>query len=433
MDTTTNPLSSFSVERIDGDSEKRSSIPVVKSYFSWILKPEDGTEVRVKNSDLSTIFLLLNSMIGSGIVVQAYVFSQSGIIVCIFEYIVIAIMNYVGINLLVQCAEETKIFDFSGVAEAILGPRGALLVDGCMVIGGIGAEISYILIVGSVLTQVMGSCSAWYCNVVFLTILPVCAVTVPLCLLRNYGHLAIASYFSIAVICASVLLVLIGGPSEHPNAVHNVRMGNFLGAIRTIGDIVFALGYITAAFPAYNAMENRSISNFNWDTSATMLVGAVLCFCTGLAGYLSFGSDTDSNVLENFGGTVGAVFKVALVIHLVLYIPGDFVIMRTALYKLRGIDPHTQADIAFISTSLSLIGFEIFVALMLQVFLSSTDSLAIVVDITGGVAGSMLYFVVPGLCGMTLFKDNRETYYKSILLLLFGVTIMVLVIISDAI
>lgn len=449
VETTKNPISAFSLEYEDSAQDttnssvhKRTSSTTilgkeVKSIcffipLSWVLKPEDGSEVKVKNSDLSTVFLMLNSMIGSGIVVQAYVFSQSGIIVCVFEYIVIAIMNYVGITLLVQCAEETKIFDYSGLAEAIMGPRGATLVDGCIAIGGVGSLLSYILIIGSVLRQVVDHCGAWYCNVVFLTILPVCSFTVPLCLLRNFGHLAIASYISIGVISASVLLVIIGGPIQNPDATGNGRMGNFVGSIKTVGDIVFALGYITAAFPAYNAMENRSVVNFSRDTSATMLIGAVMCFVTGLAGYLSFGSDTDSNVLQNFTGALGDVFLVAMVIHLALYIPGDFVIMRTALYKLRGVDPNKESDFAFITFSLGCIGFEIFLALILQVFLSSTDSLAIVVDITGGVAGSMLYFVIPGLCAMKLFRGNMETLYKSILLLLFGATIIVLVIISSA-
>ena len=442
---TVNPMSSFSVEPANETTHygnRTSSISVlgteVKTLcfcipLSWIMKPEEGDHVQLKNSDISTVFLLLNYMIGSGIVVQAYVFSQSGIIVCVFEYIVIGIMNYVGVNLLVQCAEETRVFDYSHLAEKILGTKGSLLVDISIIIGAAGSLLSYILIIGTVLTEVVEHCSGWYCNIVFLTIVPVSLFTVPLCLLRNFGHLAVASYISITVISASVLLVIIGGPVENAHsAVTHYKLGSFLGSIRTVGDIVFALGYITATFHSYNAMENRSIANFNRVTLSTTILGAIMCFATGLAGYLSFGDNTDTNIIENFNGAVGGVFKVALVIHLVLYIPGDFVIMRAALLKMRGIDIHKQSDFAFVTFSLSCIGFITFIALLLQVFLSSTDSLAIVVDITGGVAGSILYFVVPGLCAMQLFKNDRETYLKSVTLLLFGMAIVVLVIISSA-
>ena len=451
---TSNPLSSFSTFSIDHGEQQESSSAVSDTKrrssgsavvfgteisalcfcipLNWVLKPNDGHELNVKNSDLSTVFLLLNYMIGSGIVVQAYVFSQSGIIVCIFEYIIISIMNYTGVNLLVRCAEETKVFDYSNLAETILGPWGSILVDVSIVVGAAGSLLSYILIIGSVLTEVVMKCSEWYCNVIFLTIIPVTLFTVPLCLLRNFGHLAVASYISITVISASVLLVIIGGPIVNENnRDHNYRMGSFIGAIKTIGDIVFALGYITATFHTYNSMKNRTIKNFNQVSLNTIIIGAIMCFFTGLIGYISFGSNTKSNIIENFDGYLGGFFKIALVIHLVLYIPGDFVIMRSAILKLCHWQLSELSDIIFISLSLFCISIITIIALLLQIYLSSTDSLAIVVDITGGIAGSMLYFIIPALCGFSLFKNNMELYWKSLILLLFGATLIILVIISS--
>ena len=54
----------------------------------WVAKDEFQL-VPVDNSDASTLFLLLNSMIGSGILVQAYVFKETGLIVTVFLYIFI--------------------------------------------------------------------------------------------------------------------------------------------------------------------------------------------------------------------------------------------------------------------------------------------------------------------------------------------------------
>jgi hypothetical protein len=73
-----------------------------------------------------------------------------------------------------------------------------------------------------------------------------------------------------------------------------------------------------------------------------------------------------------------------------------------------------------------------FVAIMLQVYLTSTNSLSIVVDLTGGVAGSILYFVVPGLCAMKVFKSDPKDYCQGAALLFFGTLIIVLVIVSCA-
>lgn len=160
-----------------------------------------------------------------------------------------------------------------------------------------------------------------------------------------------------------------------------------------------------------------------------------MCFFTGLVGYLSFGNDTETNILENFNGPVGSTFKVFLVMHLILYIPGDFVIMRAALMKLFNVDVLTQSNTSFFTVSLLLLAIITFITVMLQLFLSSTNSLAIVVDITGGVAGSMIYFIVPALCAVNVFNanDHPVVYYKSWALLIFGSVIVLSVIAATAI
>lgn len=114
---------------------------------SWIII-EEGKDIIIKNGIIATIFLLLNSMIGSGILVQAYVFRKSGIISVLFEYIIIGSMNYIGVNTLILLAEKQNIFDYSKLVKSILGNYGECLVDCCIVISGFGSLLSYILIIG---------------------------------------------------------------------------------------------------------------------------------------------------------------------------------------------------------------------------------------------------------------------------------------------
>ena len=102
--------------------------------------------VAVDNSDLSTMFLLLNSIIGSGILVQAYVFKEVGLIVIVFKYIVITIMNYAGVESLIRCSESKLIYDYSDLAESIHGEYGSIAVDTSMIIYGYGSLVPYVLI-----------------------------------------------------------------------------------------------------------------------------------------------------------------------------------------------------------------------------------------------------------------------------------------------
>lgn len=57
--------------------------------------------------------------------------------------------------------------------------------------------------------------------------------------------------------------------------------------------------------------------------AACVLTGAILCYCTGIAGYMAFRSTTQGDILDNFSGPMAACFKVVVVLHLIMYIPGD--------------------------------------------------------------------------------------------------------------
>ena len=57
--------------------------------------------------------------------------------------------------------------------------------------------------------------------------------------------------------------------------------------------------------------------------SASVLAGGILCYVTGLAGYLAFRGATGGDTLDNFSGPVAAFFKILVVVHLIFYIPNE--------------------------------------------------------------------------------------------------------------
>lgn len=67
-----------------------------------------------------------------------------------------------------------------------------------------------------------------------------------------------------------------------------------------------------------------------WRSVATWAigVGACLCYSVGLAGYLSFRDAVDGDILLNFTGSIASVFKAAVLVHLVLYIPSEVSLSR---------------------------------------------------------------------------------------------------------
>ena len=79
-----------------------------------------------------------------------------------------------------------------------LGTRWGTVLDTCILLNNSGAVLSYVLIIGTLVQSVLGGDNGqWYTNIAFVTVIPIMVFTVPLCLIRNFGHLAIVAYFSI--------------------------------------------------------------------------------------------------------------------------------------------------------------------------------------------------------------------------------------------
>jgi amino acid permease len=395
---------------------------------AWVFNVDDSRK-RIDNSYMHTVLLLLNTMVGIGILFQAHVFREAGIFVTLFEYIMIGYVNWTGCMVLMQCSEHRQIRDYSGLTASILGPTGGLVSDISIAIGQAGGLLAEILLIGTLLTDVFEHCEQWYCSIEFLTILPILGVAVPFCLIREYGHLAEIAYISIGIIILTVAFIVIAGPMEDNSGSDNHNLGDAVGAVKTVGTVVFALGYVTGFFPAYQGLKTQTLENYQDVFTTATAVGVTLCFITGLAGYLSFTSDTEVIILENFDGPVGGMMKTLFVIHILLYMPGDFVLMRDSLLKLVGLKVVELSDSTYILWTLGLFGAVTALALILQASLSGSGGVLSVISVTGGVVGSVVYFIMPGLCGAHVFTADCAgyLYYKSLGLVGFGVAVILVV------
>ena len=401
--------------------------------MSWV----SSKNTHMKNSATATVILLLNSMIGSGILVQAYVFREAGIVVTIVEYAFVGTMTYVGVDLLIRCADQTQIFEYSELCTAAFGPQGEVLLDVCVVTGNLGALLSYIVIIGSLMANILmiyGIAPAWYTTATFWSFVLVTLFVVPTCCIRNYGHLAFISYISIAAISGTILLVLIGGPAnaaEHQ--YETLNYGSMKGSLATIGSVVFAFGYASAVFHSYTAMKRseRNVETFSKVAVYTTSLGVSMCFLLGIVGYLCFRNDVDADILENFAGGAGTFFKVVVILHLIFYIPGDFLIMRYSFFKLLGGNSTTADDFSYFAGTFCLLAFATAFACLIQLYGSTSQSLSIILDLTGGISGSMVSFVLPGFMAMRILTNDTETYFRGLILVIFGSMIPVLVLLSN--
>ena len=166
------------------------------------------------NSAALTTFLLLNTMIGSGILNQPYVFMESGIVGGLLGFIVASLMTWAGLIILNESGVKMNVLDYSGVADAIFGKKGQLAIDYSIIINGFGSQLGYVIVVGETISGLIVSwgCNSFMCTETSVIIISVILFVAPVCLLRHFGHFAWLSVFSITAIILVMFLVIIGGP-----------------------------------------------------------------------------------------------------------------------------------------------------------------------------------------------------------------------------
>jgi len=411
--------------------------------FSWITKHGAGKGDKDSNKEgenagingpIATFFLLLNSMIGSGIFVQPYVFREVGIALALLIYVVVGTAIFTGVDLLMKSADKYAIHDYSKLAAKVLGNGGQQLVDSIVVIGNFGSLISYMLIIGGLTNDVINQYFGYNSVAIMTVITTVCFVT-PGCLIRSFGNLSVFAYFSMVAIFGTFLFVVIAGPIETrgDNLDDELNYWSLHNGFTNIGNVVFALGFSNSVFHAYVSVKegDRSAHNFSFISFSTVAVGVIVCIAFGVTGYLSFRDDTESNILLNFTGNFGACFKIIVIVHLLLYLPGDYIVMRFSFFRLLGFNVNEISDDVYILGTFSTILVILAIVCALQVY-ASANSLAYSLDLTGGIANSLTFFFFPGVISLYShsFSEHPKTFCKSLLLTAFGACLPVLVTLS---
>jgi len=389
------------------------------------------------NTAALTTFLLLNTMIGSGILNQPYVFRESGIIGGILGFFVATIGVWTGLLCLTAAGIKENILEYSGLAAMAFPDFGELLVDISIIVLTFGSQLGYILVVGVTLSELLSSwgCNSIVCNDFFVTIVSVGVFVTPVCLFRHFGHLAYLSLFSIGAIVAVLLLVVIAGPIKHvtDHRSNDYNLFNLNGMLSSTGSIVFSLACASANFQAFISTERKSRNMESWRyiTGSAVFTGALMCVTMGVAGYLSFGDSTDGEILDNFNQHGYDFFKVMVVTHLILYIPVNFVIMRYSLVKvfMRTRSELLPSTTHAIITVVLLVVVTAIVLLLLGLGLASGVAFSLILNITGGIGGSLATLILPAAIYLKVMHPDSDMYMHARILFVMGVVVMFAVVI----
>jgi amino acid permease len=401
-----------------------------------------GHEIEIpKNSARTSVFLLVNTMIGSGILTMPFVFKSMGILGTIPCFLVSATAMWYSMVILADVGLAKGMLDYSELATLALGHLGEQIVDVSIIMTGFGAILSYILVIGELLSGLLidWGCESDFCELSSTIAWVVVIFVTPTCLQRHFGHLAYVSVFSICAITLVLSLVIIGGPVVGHKEGFSSRHLTLLdghGMLQSIGSIIFALNCIAAVLHGLSSTEDKSRNVAGWRGISfwANLIGAVMLFSMGLAGYLSFRDETNGEILTNFTAPGFAFFKCMVIVHLVAYIPIDFVVMRYSVVKLfLGVNAENLATVYHVSLTLFLLIVAMVTVLCLVATgTASGDLFAHILDFTGGVAGGLGSFIMPGIIYLKLMPETAEFYTAAKSIIVFGVAISISVLTGTA-
>ena len=393
------------------------------------------------NSRVYTIFLLLNSMIGSGVFNMPHVFSRVGLVSAYCMLTVAALFIYAGLVFLVAVSAAGgggDCSDYSSLAVRVMGGAWAgHVVDASIVVIGLGSLLSYLAAITGTVTLLLSSWGSSAAPLAVTSALVACVVF-PLCLQRFYGHFSGISVVS--MLSVSGVLVLVGGPlyaqqyeGASPRSEEQQSPTLVVGdPLSQLGSVVFTLSCASAAFHTFRYMRERSLAE--WRSVAAWTVGAgwTLCALMGTGGALTFRNHTNGIILNNFRrGHVADFFQLLFVLHLVLYIPLDFLVARHSLLRLAGVPGGAFAS-QWQHVLLCAVLLAAPTALIFWGAARGMDSgaaFSVVLNISGGLGGSVVSFVLPAALYLKQRPEigGRPALAFAVLMLLAGLVVSVYV------
>ena len=365
------------------------------------------------NGRVYTVFLLLNSMIGSGVFNIPHVFSKTGLVSAYFLLTMAAALVYLGLVLLVQvfveggsdCPE-----DYSELSGRVLSPSyGPIITDLSIAIVGFGALLSYVSGITNMSTLLITSWtgSENLSTSYLATGLIMLFLVFPLSLQRSYGHFTGISVVSMTSVGLVLCLVVIGGPlyqAKYGTLASSSTSALLLGTgggsapVSQLGSIIFTFSCASATFHTFKYMRVRTLAEWRVVARTTVFCGWCLCVAMGTAGFLVFGQSTEGIILANFQmGHVGDFFQLLFILHLILYIPLDFLVARHSLLRLCGVSSGALVDNkAHAALSFLLLALATLTILFLDASnVRAGQSFSIILNFTGGLGGSIISFVLP--------------------------------------
>lgn len=262
-----------------------------------------------KSSEVSIVgaaAVLLNGIVGAGIIAMPFAVKQCGFF---SGLALIAVAAYTLMEtgvLIISVGARENLVHFEDIAEKLFGPRGYYLAMYAMFAFALGDMLGYLVIIGDGLPLVYQRFSSENDApsrglTIFLVAL---FVILPMSLFKHMASLTTTALVSVISVIVLSFVIVIGGPKEAEKQGIRISESDYsvVKSSAFVGADVMAFVFVNhhGAALVFKTMKYPSISNWRRATLLTCRLAVVLTAMVSIAGCLSFGASTESNILKNF-------------------------------------------------------------------------------------------------------------------------------------
>ncbi|KAJ8288968.1 hypothetical protein COCON_G00016270 [Conger conger] len=410
-----------------------------------LLGSATGTQEPTGASFSSSVFNLMNAIMGSGILGLAYAMANTGILgFCVLLLLVSGLASY-SIHLLLKLCDQTAITSYEGLGFQAFQKPGKIMVASTIVIQNTGAMSSYMFIIKTELPAAISSFlspepsgNPWYLQGGVLLLLVMVCVVLPLAMLPKIGFLGYTSSIAFLFMLFFTTVVVIKKwsipcPLPQNNTVTASQSNNstdpecipklFVISSKSayaIPTMAYSFLCHTAVLPIYCELHRPTKKKMQNVANVGISLSFLLYLVSALFGYLTFYGHVDSELLLGYGhylphDELVMSVRLAILLAVVLTVPLiHFPARKAALMLIRGDRPFSWVN--HVAVTIVLLA----VVLLLAIYVPDIRN---VFGVVGSTTSTCLLFVYPGLFYLRISEDPLRSpqAISAVALVVFGV------------
>ncbi|KAK5857416.1 hypothetical protein PBY51_010664 [Eleginops maclovinus] len=379
-------------------------------------------QTRAKGSSFaSSVFNLMNAIMGSGILGLSYAMAHTGIVGFSLLLVLVSSLAAYSIHLLLKLCDQTGINSYEGLGEKALQKPGKILVGISIVIQNIGGMSSYLFILKSELPAAIGSFLSpdrtvhdWYEDGRLLLIIVTLCVVVPLAMFPKIGFLGYTSSIAFFFMLYFVVVVVVKKWSIPCPLPHNMTILSDAFKISNSSDsectpklfiissksgfaiptMAFSFLCHTTVLPIYCELDRPSKAKMQNISNVSISLSFTIYIISALFGYLTFYTHVDSELLLSYDtfmprDIMVMVVRLAILLSVLLTVPLiHFPARKAVVFMLFGNRPFSW--LIHVTATLTILS----VVLLLALFVPDIRN---VFGVVGSTTSTCLLFVYPGI------------------------------------